>query len=75
MSGVIGPAINYQVAYTGAYSTIQFNPDPIGDLIYQGVASNSFRSEFDNTLQTDVSRQFDWHNFGVHNIGAGFYLG
>lgn len=75
LSGIIGPEINYQVAYTGAYSTIQFNPDPIGDLIYQGVASKSFRSEFDNTLQTDVSRQFDSHDFGSHNIGTGFYLG
>ncbi len=75
LTGVIGPEINYQVAYTGAYSTIQFSPDPIGDLIYQGVASNSFRSEFDNTLQTDLSRQFDSHDFGSHNIGTGFYLG
>src|SRR5580698_3634409 len=75
LSGVIGPEINYQVAYTGAYSTIQFTPDPIGDLIYQGVASNSFRSGFDNTLQTDLSRQFDSHDFGSHNIGTGFYLG
>ncbi|HTW87134.1 MAG TPA: TonB-dependent receptor, partial [Candidatus Binataceae bacterium] len=75
LSGVIGPEINYQVAYTGAYSTIQFNPDPIGDLIYQGVASKSYRSEFDNTLQTDVSRQFDTPNFGSHNISTGFYLG
>ena len=75
LTGVIGPKINYQVAYTGAYSTIQFNPDPIGDLIYQGVASNTFRSEFDNTLQTDLSREIDTHNFGSHTIGAGFYLG
>jgi hypothetical protein len=75
LTGVIGPEINYQVAYTGAYSTIQFNPDPIGDLIYQGVASNTFRSGFDNTLQTDLSRQFDSHDFGSHNIGTGFYLG
>ena len=75
LTGVIGPKINYQVAYTGAYSTIQFNPDPIGDLIYQGVASDTFRSEFDNTLQTDLSRQIDTHNFGSHTIGAGFYLG
>jgi outer membrane receptor protein involved in Fe transport len=75
LTGVVGPAINYQVAYTGSYSTIQFNPDPIGDLIYQGVASKSFRSEFDNTLQTDLSRQFDSHSFGTHTIGTGFYLG
>ncbi|MGA2411105.1 MAG: TonB-dependent receptor, partial [Candidatus Binataceae bacterium] len=75
LSGVIGPEVNYQVAYTGAYSTIQFHPDPIGDLIYQGVASDSFRSEFDNTLQTDISRVFDSHDLGSHNIGTGFYLG
>jgi outer membrane receptor protein involved in Fe transport len=75
LSGVFGPEINYQVAYTGAYSTIQFNPDPFGDLVYQGVASQSFRSELDNTLQTDLSRVFDLHNFGSHNIGTGFYLG
>jgi hypothetical protein len=75
LTGVIGPNINYQVAYTGAYSMIQFSPDPIGDLIYEGGASNSFRSEFDNSLQADLSRQFDWPHFGSHNIGTGFYLG
>jgi len=75
LSGVIGPAINYQVAYTSAYSTIQFNSDPTGDLIYQGIASDSFHSEFDNSLQTDVSRQFDLGNLGSHNVGAGSYLG
>jgi outer membrane receptor protein involved in Fe transport len=75
LTGVIGPEINYQVAYTGSYSTIQFNPDPIGDLIYQGVASKSDRSEFDNSLQTDLSRQFDSHEFGAHDISTGFYLG
>jgi outer membrane receptor protein involved in Fe transport len=75
LSGVVGPEINYQVAYTGAYSTLQFNPDPFGDLVYQGVASNSFRTELDNTLQTDLSRGFDLHNWGSHNIGTGFYLG
>ncbi|HTY55611.1 MAG TPA: TonB-dependent receptor, partial [Candidatus Binataceae bacterium] len=77
LSGVIGPSINYQIAYTGAYSTIEFNADPIGDLIYQGVASTSFHSEFDNSLQTDVSRVFDLSDSGLgsHNLGAGFYLG
>lgn len=75
LSGVVGPGINYQIAYTGAYSSIKFNPDPVGDLIYQGVASTSYHTEFDNTLQGDVSRQFDLNNFGSHNLGAGFYVG
>lgn len=75
LSGIIGPRIDYQVAYTGAYSTLQFNPDYVGDLLYQGVASKTFQSGFDNTLQTDVSRQVDTRNLGSHNLGTGFYLG
>ncbi len=77
LSGVVGPSIDYQVAVTSAYSTIQFNADPIGDLIYQGIASNSFHSEWDNSLQTDVSRVVDFSDYGLgsHNLGAGFYLG
>jgi outer membrane receptor protein involved in Fe transport len=77
LSGVVGPKINYQVSYTSAYSTINFLADPIGDLIYQGIGSDSFHSEFDNTLQTDLSRDFDLsdHGLGSHNIGWGFYLG
>jgi outer membrane receptor protein involved in Fe transport len=77
LSGVIGPQVNYQVGYTAAYNPIKFSPDGIGDLIYQGVAAESFHTEFDNTLQTDVSRVVDLSDsgFGSHNLGAGFYLG
>jgi outer membrane receptor protein involved in Fe transport len=74
LSGVAGPDINYQVAYTSAYSIIDFIPDPIGDLLYQGVASTSNHSEFVNSLQTDVSRKFDVPNLGSHDIGTGLYL-
>lgn len=70
LGGVVGPALSYQVAYTGRYSTIQFNPDNIGDLLYQGVASKAFHSDFANSLQTDIT-----YSFGQHEFGAGFYLG
>ncbi len=70
LSGVIGPDISYQVAYTGRYSTIQFNPDNVGDLIYQGVASQVFHSDFANSLQTDLT-----YDVGQHELSAGFYLG
>lgn len=70
LSGVIGPKLGYQVAYTGRYSTIQFNPDDVGDLIYQGVASRAFHSDFANSLQTDLT-----YALGEHELGGGFYLG
>jgi len=75
LTGVVGPGIAYQVAYTGAYSTINFNPDPIGDLIYQGSASTVFHSEFDHTLQTDLSKRIELPKLGAHDLGTGFYLG
>jgi outer membrane receptor protein involved in Fe transport len=34
---------------------------------------NPFPSE--RTSKTDLSRHFDWPNFGSHNIGTGLYLG
>ncbi|HLH76972.1 MAG TPA: TonB-dependent receptor [Candidatus Binataceae bacterium] len=70
LSGVMPSGIGYQVSYTARYSTITFNPDDVGDLIYQGVASDTFHSDFANTLQTDLT-----YNLGSHLFGAGFYVG
>lgn len=71
LQGAVGVNFNYQIAYTAKYNTIQFNPDPIGDLIYQGVASQAFHSEFANSLQGDAT----YHLGKSHAIAAGFYAG
>ncbi len=47
-----------------------FEPDDVGELLYQGVASTAFHSDFDNTLQGDVTYQL-----GPAYAGAGVYLG
>ncbi len=70
LTGVIGPGVNYQLAYSARYSTIHFIADPVGDLIYQGVASDVFHSDLANTLEGNFSYQF-----GSHQASAGFYLG
>jgi len=70
LTGMMPSGIGYQVSYTARYSTLTFNPDSVGDLIYQGVASNAFHSDFANTLQTDLT--YDWTQ---HRFGAGFYVG
>jgi outer membrane receptor protein involved in Fe transport len=71
LQGAVGVNFNYQIAYTAKYNTIQFNPDPIGDLIYQGVASQVFHSEFANSLQGDTT----YHLGKSHTIAAGVYAG
>ena len=47
--------LNYQVSAFHQYSQLHFTPDPIGDLIYNGVASDSRRSNSASGAQFDVS--------------------
>jgi outer membrane receptor protein involved in Fe transport len=47
--------LNYQVSAFHQYSELHYTPDPIGDLAYNGVASNTLRSNTANGLQFDAS--------------------
>jgi hypothetical protein len=62
--------LSYQVSYAVHSISEQFDPDDVGELIYQGVASRASHVDFDNTLQGDLTYQL-----GQHTIGAGFYFG
>ena len=70
LNGAPAPGLTYQVAYSAHYISQKFEPDQIGELIYQGVASTAFHSDFDNTLQGDLT-----YDLGPHTLGTGFYLG
>jgi outer membrane receptor protein involved in Fe transport len=48
-----------QVAYFTRYSSIHFQPDPIGDIIFNGVASDIVRSSFLNGVQADSAWRID----------------
>src|SRR5262249_11406039 len=53
-----------QLAYFTRYSSVHFRPDEIGDLTFNGVASDVFRSSYVNGLQGDVAwRATDAHTF------------
>ena len=70
LDGLAAPGLTYQLAYAAHYISQNFEPDNVGELLYQGVASTAFHSDLDNTLQVDLSYQL-----GNHTLGAGFYLG
>ncbi|HUN59611.1 MAG TPA: TonB-dependent receptor [Candidatus Binataceae bacterium] len=70
LNGTPATGLSYQLAYAAHYISQKFEPDNIGELIYQGVASNAFHSDLDNTLQGDLTYQL-----GHQTLGAGFYLG
>jgi outer membrane receptor protein involved in Fe transport len=66
LQGVIGSNFDYQIAPFSRYSTVTFNPDHAGDLIYNGAAGRIFRSDWGNGVQLDAAyRAFANHTFRV----------
>ena len=63
-------ALELQLGYTAHFIAQQFNPDSVGELIYQGVASQATHQDRDNAIEGDL-RYVD----GGHTVGAGFYVG
>ena len=62
--------LSYQISYAAHSISERFDPDDVGELIYQGVASRASHDDLDNTLQGDLT-----YKLGEHTIGAGFYFG
>jgi len=70
LQGLITRDLDYQVEGFSRYSTLSFNPGPNGDLIFNGIASQIFRSDFANGLQGDLA----YHGWAGHTIRSGFYF-
>ena len=51
--------LDYSVAVFSRYSSTDFHPDEVGDLIYNGVASTVFQRNIANGIQADVSDPLD----------------
>ncbi len=47
--------LNFQVSALGRNSSVHFKPDPVGDLYFNGVASDVKRDLYSGGLQTDAS--------------------
>ena len=59
-----------QLAYFTRYSSVHFVPDTIGDLVFNGVASNVFRSDFANGITTDAAYRLN----EAHTLRGGVLL-
>ncbi|RZT09836.1 Outer membrane receptor proteins, mostly Fe transport [Duganella sp. CF402] len=59
--------LNYQLSGFHQYSELHYTPDPVGDLAYTGVASNTLRSNSANGLQFDASYKLN----DTHTLRAG----
>ena len=62
--------VDLQLAYFARYSDLHFTPDAIGDLAFNGVASNVQRQSFVNGVQGDGSYRFN----DINTLRAGFFI-
>ena len=60
--------LDLQASYFNRLSTVHFMPDVIGDLVFNGVASDVYRSSLTNGIQTDASYRLT----DAHTLRAGF---
>jgi outer membrane receptor protein involved in Fe transport len=60
--------VDYQLSYFNRYSQLHFYPDPIGDLVFNGVASDVYRQSYVNGIQEDTA----WRIGYAHTLRFGF---
>jgi outer membrane receptor protein involved in Fe transport len=63
-------ATDYQFSLGQRYTSVNYHPDPIGDLIFNGVAGTIDRSNRANTLQADLSTPLG----DAHTLRYGMYV-
>ena len=59
---------DYQIASFSRYSTLHFVPDTVGDILFNGQASDVYRSSFASGIQGDGSYRLN----DAHTLRAGF---
>ena len=62
--------LNFQISAFGRNSSVHFTPDPVGDLFFNGVASDVDRNLYSGGLQADASYQLG----NKHTIRGGAML-
>ena len=63
-------AIDFQVSTFHRYSSLYFTPDPIGDLLFNGVAQNAYRRSMAYGTQADGSYRLT----PEHTLRTGFFI-
>ncbi len=61
--------VDVQLSYFSRYNSIHFVPDPVGDLLLNGIASDVYRSTFENGISGDGAYRIN----EIHTIRAGFF--
>lgn len=63
-------ALNVQSAFIARYSSLTFEPDPVGDLLFTGIAQDALKQNTAYALQSDASCRVG----DSHTVRTGLYL-
>lgn len=61
--------LNYQLAYFSRYYSLKYDPDPVADIAYNGIADRVLHTGLINGVQEDTSYRLTKR----HTLQAGFY--
>ncbi|HEY6926506.1 MAG TPA: TonB-dependent receptor [Steroidobacteraceae bacterium] len=62
--------LTWQTSLSARYTSLTFFPDPVGDLLYNGIAQNAFKRDDALSWQTDG----DYHLTEAHVLRFGLYI-
>ncbi len=65
-----GDKFDWQVSGFGRYSSLYFTPDPIGDLLYDGIAQTAYKRDLAAGLQAEAA----YHLNEAHTIRTGIII-
>ena len=63
-------SFDVQVSLFGRYSSLYFTPDPVGDLLYDGIAQTAYKRDIAGGVQTEGA----YHLSDRHTIRAGVII-
>ncbi len=63
-------AFDVQTSLTARYSSLNFTPDPLGDILFDGIAQNAFKQNVAYALQSDAAYKLT----DEHTLRGGIFL-
>ena len=63
-------ALDVQTSATARYSSLSFTPDPLGDLLFTGIAQDAYKQNVAYALQSDAAYRLD----EMHTLRGGVFL-
>jgi outer membrane receptor for ferrienterochelin and colicins len=63
-------ALDWQTSVSARFTSLHFDPDQVGDLLFNGIAQEAFKDDTAIGWQTDAAYKLD----SAHTVRAGFYF-